>query len=254
MQKKNNLKERLKKKKELIGTWSVIPSSTIAEILGISGLDFVIIDQEHGPQSLETSQDSIRALENVNCTPLLRVSNNDPDKILRALEIGAHGIVVPNIKNYNDAKKAISSIYYKPKGNRGVSAYTRSSNYSPLFSKSRKFTNENILSVLLLESVESIEKIDDILEIKGIDVLYFGTYDLSQSLGILDDINNPKLLKEVSKIIKKILNKGISAGVLIENISDKKMWKKLGFNFFLYKVDCGIFLELLTNDIKKIKK
>ena len=75
MQKKNNLKERLKKKKELIGTWSVIPSSTIAEILGISGLDFVIIDQEHGPQSLETSQDSIRALENVNCTPLLRVSN-----------------------------------------------------------------------------------------------------------------------------------------------------------------------------------
>ena len=255
MQIKNHLKKRIKNKDTLIGTWSIIPSSTVMEIFALSGFDFIIIDHKHGPHNYESSENYIRAIENSNCTPLIRVSNNDPDKILRALEIGAHGIVVPNINNKLEASKAIESMKYFPEGKRGVSAYTRSTGYSPANKKfTRNFTNNNIISMLLLESAEALKNIDEILTVKNIDIIYFGTYDLSQSLGILDDLNNKKLISAIDNVVKKIINKNITVGVLIQSKKEYLFWKKKGLKFFLYQVDCGLIKDTITQNIKLLKK
>ncbi|SVD92191.1 uncharacterized protein METZ01_LOCUS445045, partial [marine metagenome] len=108
----NILKEKLKKGQVVFGTWMVIPSPTLVEVFGLAGMDFVVIDHEHGPFTYETSENMIRAAENSGCTPLIRVPTNSASDILRSLEIGAHGIVVPQIENYNQADFAIKSMKY----------------------------------------------------------------------------------------------------------------------------------------------
>ena len=142
------LKDKLKAGEVVLGTWTVISSPTLTEIMGSSGLDFIIIDHEHGPFNFDTSENMIRAAENVDCTPLIRVPENNQSYILRALEIGSHGILIPQIENKKEASYAVDSIYYSPKGNRGVSAFTRASNYNAMGVKGRNIAvNDKILSI-----------------------------------------------------------------------------------------------------------
>ena len=126
--KENLLKKKLNSGDIVLGTWTVISSSTLVEIMGSAELDFVIIDHEHGPFSFENSENMIRAAENTQCTPLIRVPENNSSYILRSLEIGAHGILVPQIDNRDQASKAIDSIYYSPRRNKFGTFYIFSHN------------------------------------------------------------------------------------------------------------------------------
>lgn len=130
--KKNNLKEVLKEGKIVLGPFMKFTDPAAVEIMGFAGFDFVIIDAEHGPISMENAQNMIRAAESVNITPIIRVSNNDEALILRALDIGAQGIEIPQINSKSQAIKAIKSVKYSPQGERGVCRYVRAANYSSM--------------------------------------------------------------------------------------------------------------------------
>ena len=250
----NILKEKLKKGQVVFGTWMVIPSPTLVEIFGLAGMDFVVIDHEHGPFTYETSENMVRAAENSGCTPLIRVPTNSASDILRSLEIGAHGIVVPQIENYDQADFAIKSMKYAPRGNRGVSAFTRSSNYYGISEKNRtEKLNNSTLSILLIESVEAIHNLDSILECNNIDIIYIGTYDLSQSLGIVDDVNNKKVLSIIEDSVAKIRESGVAAGILAQSSEDAKRWIDIGVQFVPYIADCGIIYESVFNKMKALK-
>ncbi len=251
----NILKDKLKNGETVFGTWTTIPSPTLIEIFGKSGMDFVIIDHEHGPFTYETSENMIRAAENSNCTPLIRVSSNSSSEILRSLEIGAHGIMVPQVENYDAAKKALMSMKYSPLGNRGVSAFTRSSDYYGITIENRtQKLNDSTLSVLLIESVDAISNLDSILDCGGIDLIYIGTYDLSQSLGIIDNVNDSNLISIVEKAVDKIRKHGVSAGILAQSESDAKRWIDIGIQFIPYIADCGIIYESVASKINNLKE
>jgi len=251
---KNFLKSKLKKK-TVVGTWQTIPSATISEILSLSGLDFLIIDFEHGPINYKIAKDMIRACELHGCSPLIRVKKNDHSLILSALEIGAHGIVVPQIENKNDVKNFINSTYYRPIGNRGVSAFTRSSGYSIKLQKNKKLedANKNLTNVILVESVNAINNIEEICDNDQIEIIYIGTYDLSQSIGKTGNIYNKELIKIIKKTVKKIIYHNKIPGILAQNISDANFFKKMGFKFILYSVDCALILEKIKMDVDKIR-
>ena len=250
----NILKEKLKNGNVVFGTWMVIPSPTLAEIFGLAGMDFLVIDHEHGPFNYETSEDMVRACENVNCTPLIRVPNNSASEILRSLEIGAHGIVVPQIESQEQANFAINSMKYAPIGNRGVSAFTRASNYYGINQEHRtQILNDSTMSVLLIESVEAIKNLDEILECNEIDVIYIGTYDLSQSLGIIDDVNNTKVISIIEESVIKIRKSGVAAGILAQSIEDAKRWIDIGVQFIPYNADCGIIYDNVSSKMKQLR-
>lgn len=250
---KNNLKKELKKGNVIIGTWSVLPSIELMEILGICGFQFSIIDLEHGPFSYETAQKMIIAAELKNITPLVRVPHQHPQEILRALEIGAHGIVVPQIQNKDMAKKVIKSMYYAPMGTRGVSAYTRSSNYNSLEIKNRtSIVNKEVLSMILIENVEAINNLDEILTCENLDIVYLGTYDLSHSLGKNDNLHSKEILTIIEKSVNKINKAGKYAGILAQSLADVKRWKSLGIKLIAYQVDCGLITQELKTLITKI--
>ena len=254
MLKTNALKNRIKKGEIVLGTWTVIASPTVVEIMGSCGLDFVIIDHEHGPFSFETSENMIRAAENSSCTPLIRVTENNASNILRALEIGPHGILVPQIDSFSEAKSAIESIYYHPEGNRGVSAFTRASGFNASGIKGRNNKmNESILSILLLESAVALQNIDKILECEGIDLIYIGTYDLSHSLGTPDNVYSKEVMKALESTSKTIRNKGVACGVLAQNPQDVKNWVGMGFQFIPYIADCGIIYEAFKEKFQEFK-
>lgn len=248
------LKNKLKSGEIVLGTWTVISSPTLTEIMGSSGLDFIIIDHEHGPFDFDTSENMIRAAENVGCTPLIRVPENNQSYILRALEIGSHGILVPQIENRNEASHAIDSIYYSPMGSRGVSAFTRASGFNAMGVKGRNiFVNDKILSILLVETAEALSNIDEITEIEGIDVIYIGTYDLSHSLGTPDDVYSVEVMSALEKAVKIIRNKGLACGVLAQSEKDVGRWSGLGFQFIPYLAECGIIKETFESKFKNLR-
>lgn len=251
---KNILKDRLKNGNVVFGTWMVIPSPTLVEVFGLAGMDFVVIDHEHGPFSFETSENMVRAAENSGCTPLIRVPTNSSSDILRSLEIGAHGIVVPQIENKIQANFAINSMMYAPKGDRGVSAFTRSSDYFGINIKNRaQKLNDSTLSMLLIESVEAINNLDEILECNDIDIIYIGTYDLSQSLGFVDDVNNEKVVSIIRESVVKIRKSGVAAGILAQSSEDAKRWIDIGVQFIPYIADCAIIHEAVSAKMKILR-
>ena len=251
----NILKEKLKNGEVVFGTWMVVSSPTLVEIFGLAGMDFVVIDHEHGSFTYETSENMIRAAENSGCSPLIRVPTNSASDILRSLEIGAHGIMVPQIENYNQADYAIKSMKYAPIGDRGVSAFTRSSDYYGINIKKRtEKLNDSTLSMLLIESVEAINNLDSILECNNIDVIYIGTYDLSQSLGIVDDVNNNKIISIIEDSVAKIRKSGVAAGILAQSLDDAKRWIDIGVQFVPYIADCGIIYESVFKKMNSLKE
>ena len=258
MEKEMTLKEKLANGKSAIGTWCIIPSATTIDIIASAGMDFVIIDMEHGPSTFETAENMIRAAENFNCSPLIRVPHNEESIILRALEIGSHGVVIPQITSEKDARYALESMKYHPLGNRGFSPFTRSSGYSPLDTKTISTSrNEQSLCVLIVEGEVGIANLDNILEIDKVDVIYIGSYDLSQSAGYPGQSHHPKVLKYIEKSVEKINKNGKIAGCLAQSDEDIKNWIEMGIQFIPYKADCAILhtsTKAITDNFKRIKE
>jgi 4-hydroxy-2-oxoheptanedioate aldolase len=255
MRKNNSLKTSLSNGHPIIGTWSVLPSPSVAEVIAGAGFDFIIIDMEHGPSSFETAENIIRACEVTDCAPLLRVPQNDESLILRGLEVGSHGIVVPAIGSREEAKRAVESIKYFPEGHRGLSPFTRSAGYSAANAKNMTAEeNQNNLSVLLVEGIKGIEDLDNILTVEGIDVIYLGTYDLSQSIGLPGQTNHVEVLKHLENCARKIRDKGKAVGCLAQSQKDVSRWLDLGIQFIPYQADCALLgstCQAISREFKK---
>ena len=262
MRNRKHLKERLKDGEVVIGTWCILPSTSVVNVIGSSGFDFVIIDMEHGPHTFQTVEEMIRAAEVENCTPLVRVAQNNEALILNALDIGSHGVVVPHIESKLDAQAAVSYAKYYPLGKRGFSPFTRAGRYSLDNVKNHgRLQNEKTLVTLMLEGKEGVENLEEILAIQGIknkmDVIYIGVYDLSQSLGIPGQIDHPKVRKCLADCIKKIRSRGISAGGYVaKNKKDIAWMSDMGMQFITVLPDSAVIFQAfksIYSDFCKIK-
>jgi len=251
--KKNNLKESLQSGKVVLGPFLKFTDPAVVEIMGIAGFDFVIIDGEHGPISIETAQNMIRAAETANITPVIRVANNDEALILRALDIGAQGIEIPQINSRSDALRAVKSVKYSPQGERGVCRYVRAANYSSM-DKFKYFecANKETMIIAHIEGVEGINNLDEILSVSGIDVIFIGPYDLSQSLGIPGQVNNSLVVEKMKEVILKCKENKIAVGTFADDIETAKSWVSLGVQYMSFSVDVGILYEASKKIINQL--
>lgn len=238
---KNYLQEKLKKNQSVLGTWSIIPDQTSAEIIASSGIDFLIIDKEHGHTTYETSRGIIQACEAQKVSPLIRVPKVDESEILKALELGVHGIHIPNICTIDDIYRVINYAFYPPIGKRGYSPFTRFSSFTPL--KSSEFIkdrNHQIMIAIHLEGHKIFDSIDKILALSGIDILFIGLFDLSQSLNIPGQIFHEKTLNYLKNIIKKSKQTDKSIGSIATSPKEMNLLIDLGVNYLTYSADCDI--------------
>lgn len=249
MRRENFIKEKLAAGKSVIGTWAMIPSPETADIIASAGLDFMIIDSEHGPISFETAQRMVMAGESRGCSPIMRVGGIIEADILKALDIGVHGIQIPNVNSAEDVRKIIHFSKYPPSGNRGFSPFTRAGNYSIHSAKDQTaIANENTLVAINIEGKEAIDSIDEILSIKELDIIFIGLFDLSKALGIPGQTDHPILTDYLITLVKKINTAGKVAGTITTSDQKISQFLDMGMRYIVHLVDC----EMLRNSYSEI--
>ncbi|MBA7498420.1 5-keto-4-deoxy-D-glucarate aldolase [subsurface metagenome] len=254
---KNNLKIALKEGRVVFGPFMKFTDPAAVEIMGFAGFNFVIIDEEHGPISLESAQNMVRAAESVNIATVIRVGNNEEALILRALDIGAQGIEIPQINSKSDAIKAVKSVKYSPQGERGVCRYIRAANYSSMDKfEYFKSANKETMIIAHIEGVGGINNLNEILSVPGIDVIFIGPYDLSQSLGVPGEVNNSLVTEKMKEVVLKCKKNKVAVGTFTDDIKTAKFWVSLGIQYIAFSVDVGILYQAgknIINDLRKIK-
>jgi 4-hydroxy-2-oxoheptanedioate aldolase len=202
----NKLKKKLKEGKVVLGTFMFTYSPTVMEILGHSGFDFVIIDTEHAPTGISdttTLEHIIRAAEISETVPLVRIPERSRIMTQKALDAGAKGVVVPWVQTKEDMEEAVKDAKYPPIGHRGSCFLTRPTGYSSKFTPDYwELSNENTLVVPLIENQTALDNIDEILQVQGVDFVFFGGRDYSMSCGFAQ-VNNPITNSAREHLLKK---------------------------------------------------
>ena len=250
---KDSLKIKLKQGKPVIGTWNTLASPLVTEVIAKGGFDFQIIDLEHGPFILDQIHLHVQACEAAGvCSPIVRVPRSEDWMVQQAMDQGAQGIIIPHVSNKKSAQDFISVLKYYPIGSRGISPFTKAGGFNK--SNTIKYvanSNSESLAIIIIESKEGLEKLDEILEVTDIDVVYFGAYDLSQELGYPGDVRHPEVIKTIRKGVDVVVKHGRSAGGFVpQKIDDIKWLLDMGMRFITYEVDSSILYDhvLKIND------
>ena len=247
-----NFKEKLHSD-GVVGVFSKTCDPAFIETMGYAGMDYVIIDLEHGPNSVQSVQNLIRGAQVAGLMPIVRVKESCSSVMGEVLDIGAGGIQIPQIGTREEAEAVIKRTKFSPLGERGVCRFVRAANYS---SKDRfeyfKDANEAV-TILQIEGQAGIDNLDDIICVKGIDAIFIGPYDLSQSLGVAGQINHPLVEEKMLEIVRKCAEVGVTVGTFVDTVENARKWKKLGVKYISYSVDVGIFYDATRSIIKEIK-
>lgn len=248
-----SLRARLHEGDTVYGPFLKLSSPQIAEIAGHAGFDFVIIDTEHGPLAMETVENLVRASEAASIVPLVRVYENIPALISRALDVGASGVLAPHIRSRADAERLAGAARFAPEGDRGVCCYVRAARFSHL-DRYQYFasTNSEVLTVAMIEGMEGVRALDEILEVKGIDVIFIGPYDLSQSLGMPGQVTNHRVTDEMQRVADRVRSAGFAVGTFVDNTAGARRWAGVGVQFISYSVDVGIIYAAMRDAVEAL--
>jgi 4-hydroxy-2-oxoheptanedioate aldolase len=256
---KNIVKEKLKNNEKVMGTFLVTSSTYGVESLGNTDIDYVIIDTEHGPYDTETMADLIRAAENVNLTPFVRISDINHKEIQRAVDLGAQGLIVPLVRTMEQIQQLVNYAKFSPIGNRGF-APTRSNkfghheNFANGIEDFMKISNENVMVIPQCETVECLEIIEDIIDVDGIDGIFIGPYDLSISLGIPLQFDNPVYHQALERIQKACKAKDKPSFIFSGDLEVSIELLNKGFDSIAYNLDTDMLAKAYNNDLKIIQK
>jgi len=249
-----DMKSALKRGEILIGSFFRLPSPDLVEIFGEAGFDFIIIDQEHGSLSPETTSNLVRACDLVEMAAIVRIPDNLPWIFQHALDVGALGVQVPQVGSAEDARRAVQSAKFAPEGKRGVCRNVRAARYS---SRDRfdylQGSNRETVVVIQIESKEGVENIDAILDVPGIDVVFLGPYDLSQSLGILGQVDHPMLWSLMEGVVSACRKKGVAAGVYADSVEAVRHWTDLGVQYIAVGIDTALIYNLARKLVSELR-
>jgi 4-hydroxy-2-oxoheptanedioate aldolase len=250
----NNLKRALREGRIVLGPFMKMSSPALVEIMGHAGFDFVIIDTEHAPLNFETVENLIRAADLVDITPIVRVTENNPALILRALDAGALGVEVPHISSKEDATRAVRAAKFTPEGERGVCRFVRAAEYSSMDRYEYfKKANEETMVIIHIEGLKGINNLEDILTVEGLDVIFIGPYDLSQSLGVPGQVDHPLVIEKMKEVIAKARQRAVAVGTFVDDEKVAEKWINAGVQYISYSVDVGIFYDACQHIVGRVK-
>ena len=258
MKRENHVKKKIEAGETVIGLYCAIPSPEIVEIAGICGMDYIRIDCHHAHSNLETVANMIRAAEVYGVTPFVRVFN-DAQRILSVLDMGAMGVLIPDISNAEEAKAAVEATKYAPVGDRGLFSNSRASDYGDFSgAKYLEWAAENIMLGVQIENKSAVENIEKILAVEGIDFILSGRNDLSQSFGVGGDKNHPLVVEAENRITKAAADAGIMLSLNINPHTSNmtEQYKKLvsdGCKMVTLSTDISFLLKSLKDTVSKLK-
>jgi 4-hydroxy-2-oxoheptanedioate aldolase len=229
---KNVVKQMLQDKQPVLGCIVNGPYPALVEILGLAGFHFVFIDAEHGSLSVGECEELVRAAELRHIMPFIRTAENNPKKILRYLDIGAMGIIVPEVNSREEAEAVVRAVKYPPQGVRGL-ATMRSADFG--YGRTRaeylRDANTEVMVIVLIESKQAVDHAEEILSVEGVDAFMIGTSDLSMSLGVEGKVDHPLVVSAYEKVLKLGLRMGKPIGVIMRDGDSPKEYFEQGISF-----------------------
>jgi len=245
-----NLKKRLQQGETLNGCWLNLGSPLTAEIVGLAGFDWVLIDLEHGAGSESNVLHQLQALEHTASASIIRVESFERQRIHRMLDLGAEGIMCPRINNVEEARKFASGLLYPPEGTRGVAKMVRATGFSKEFDSYWKTLKENIVGIVQVETPEILNNMDEIAALDNVDILFIGPADLSMALGIYGQFDHPLFKEAVKATVESAEKAGKAAGILLFNPDDYSKYRNIGIRF----IACGADATFVVNGANEMAK
>jgi len=251
---KNKFKQSLLERKLIAGAWVQIGHPAVAEIFARRGFDWICVDLEHGIIDLESMANIFRTIAAFDCVPVARLPLNDPIWIHRSLDAGAKALIIPMVKNAQEAQNAIKEAKYPPQGVRGF-GYSRANMYGIDFDDYIKTANDEIAMIMQIEHKDAIDNLEEIAEVKGVDGLFIGPLDLSGSMGITGQMNHPQMIKALEKYRNICRQKSLSAGMHIVRPNSENIKSAIneGYNFLALGVDT-VFLDESSKNLLNLVK
>ena len=207
----NTVRQKVRSGQNTFGCFMGMGSTTVAELLGHAGCEWLVVEMEHNGLDMAEVEHILMALNGTDAIPMVRIPSADPVFIQRSLDIGALGIAVPMVRTAAEAEAIVRASRYPPEGARSFGPL-RASHYTMDYEGYFDQANENILILLILETVEAVENLEEIANVPGIDVLYIGAFDLCLSMG-LNPFDMP--LPEVDAVIERALEVARSCDVAV---------------------------------------
>ena len=248
------LKEKILAGEVVHGCWINLGSTVSAEIIGRAGFDWVLIDLEHGAGNDVIMFQQLQALEQTAATPFVRTSDLSRPMVQRILDAGAYGVMFPQIQQPQEAEHAVKMLYYPPRGIRGMAKMVRATEFGRNANEYIASLEKHIVGIIQIETINALKQIDTIASIEGVDVLFVGPADLSLALGIFGQFNHPlyqQALTDVAAAAKKYKK---SAGVLMLDINDYKMYYDHGYRFLAYGADGSFVVRGADEAVKQMNK
>ena len=234
----NVTKEKLKNGQTVLGCFVRYPNAALVEVLGYCGWDFICFDGEHGSIEPADCEQMTRAAELQGVTPIVRVPVNQQHVILRFLDTGAHGLHVPMVNSAADAEAVVQSVKYQPRGSRGL-AGVRASDYGqgiPFIEYVAVANTETLISIHI-ETEAAVDHLPEIVKVDGLDVIFIGPTDLSNSLGVPGQQQHPKVQATMQRIIDAVAPSGLALGIMVPHAEAAQLWRDRGARYIAVNLE-----------------
>ena len=233
---------------QTVGAWLSIPSSFTAETMAHAGFDWLCIDMQHGLIDYTDVVHMLTAISTTETVPLVRVPWNDPPTIMKVLDAGAYGVVVPLVNNAEEARRAVSACRYPPDGGRS-SGPARATMYAGAGYQAG--ANSEIACIVMIETAEALDNLDEILSVPGVDAAYIGPSDLAYAIGLTPtgDNDDPKHVETVDRIFEACKRNGVAPGIHTGSVEYTRRYLEQGFQMITLGADRGFMAQRAGADL-----
>jgi 2-keto-3-deoxy-L-rhamnonate aldolase RhmA len=245
----NKTKRRLRQGQPVIGTWlDELRTPAVAQLLGAAGLDFLIVDMEHGPYTMETMAEIVRVARLVEITPIVRIPHLSWEWLGRVLDAGAQGLMLPRVEEAAQLEELVAGLKYPPAGRRGMASGLGNTDFRWVTTAEYiEFMNNELLITAQIETKAAVENLDALTQVQGIDVLFVGPEDLSISLGFPGQQQHPQVIETIAHVVAAVQQAGVAPGIHTSDLAALAPLCEQGVRFITYASD----IELLYNGARQ---
>ena len=250
----NRLRKLWRERRPTFGAIATIPSIQTVQIMAHSGLDWIIVDLEHGPIDLGSAHGMIVATSGTPCVPLARIAANEPWLAKAPMDIGALGINFPMICSREDAEKAARSVRYPPRGDRLWGPFHAPFRWGASMPDYMAAADDDMICMVTIEHVEAVRRIDEIMAVSGIDVAVIGTGDLATSIGKHGRVDDPEVLALIAQAEQGILKSSVPIGGAARTAEQANRMIERGYVALALGFDWSLFTRGIAAAFDGIKR
>jgi 4-hydroxy-2-oxoheptanedioate aldolase len=235
-----------------LGGWLTVPSSFSAEVMAHAGFDWLCVDMQHGVIDYQVAVTMLQAISTTETVPFVRVPWNEPGIIMKALDAGAYGVIIPIVNSAAEAEAAVRACRYPPRGIRSHGPI-RAALYGGRDYIAR--ADGEVLCIVQVETKESVENLDEILAVPGVDAAYIGPADLSLSLGLppASDHDEPEFVEAIERVLDACKRHGVVPGAHAGNVVTARKRLEQGFLMVEMCDDAGSLARSAAADLKAVR-